>query len=153
MGNLVSKLREMVHLIGWKLLITRHDIRNRGNFQEISVECISIANSSVYTSHSTNLLPIMSTIISCRVDWMTLIISIWQFQILTTNRKEENILGEGENAGNQHFLLSPLCFSITIPTANFNFLISSIFVICKCFEECRSWPCLFWPGRFGQLKA
>ena len=32
--------------------------------------------------------------------------------IITTLRKEafENILGKGENAGNQHFLLFPKCF-------------------------------------------
>ena len=32
--------------------------------------------------------------------------------LLTTLRKEafENILGKGENAGNQHFLLFPKCF-------------------------------------------
>ena len=35
-----------------------------------------------------------------------------QSQLLTTLRKKafENILGKGENAGNQHFLLLPKCF-------------------------------------------
>ena len=35
-----------------------------------------------------------------------------QSQLITTIRKEgafENILGKGENAGNQHFLLFPKC--------------------------------------------
>ena len=35
-----------------------------------------------------------------------------QSQLLTTLYKKsfENIVGKGENAGNQHFLLFPLCF-------------------------------------------
>ena len=32
----------------------------------------------------------------------------------------ENIVRKGENAGNQHFLLSPQCFS-TLPNTNFDF--------------------------------
>ena len=32
----------------------------------------------------------------------------------------ENIVGNGENAGNQHFLLFPQCF-LPFPKANFNF--------------------------------
>ena len=32
----------------------------------------------------------------------------------------ENILGKGENAGNQHFLLFPPCF-LPFPKTNFNF--------------------------------
>ena len=31
----------------------------------------------------------------------------------------ENIVGKGENAGNQHFLLFPQCF-LSIPKTNFN---------------------------------
>ena len=50
-----------------------------------------------------------------------------QSQLLTTLKKQlfENILGKGENAGNQHFLLFPQCFliyqeeKITILTSNF----------------------------------
>ena len=41
---------------------------------------------------------------------------------LNTLKKKafENILGKGENAGHQHFLLFPQCFS-TFPSKNFNF--------------------------------
>ena len=35
----------------------------------------------------------------------------------------ENIVGKGENAGNQHFLLSPLCF-LSFPKTNFNFSVT-----------------------------
>ena len=31
-------------------------------------------------------------------------------QAKVNNRPSENIIGKGENAGNQHFLLSPKCF-------------------------------------------
>ena len=37
------------------------------------------------------------------------------------NEAFENIVGNGENTGNQHFLLFPIMFS-TIPKPNFNFL-------------------------------
>ena len=45
-----------------------------------------------------------------------------QFQLLMTPNKEafENIVGKGENAGNQHFLLCPQCFlSFTKQISNF----------------------------------
>ena len=32
----------------------------------------------------------------------------------------ENIVGKGENAGNQHFLVIPQCF-LSFPKTNFNF--------------------------------
>ena len=39
-------------------------------------------------------------------------LSMTQSRFLTTHRKKpfENIVGKGENAGNQHFLLFPQCF-------------------------------------------
>ena len=43
----------------------------------------------------------------------------------------ENILGKGENAGNQHFFLFPTMFP-TLSKTNFNF--SAIFVVSKCFQ-------------------
>ena len=42
----------------------------------------------------------------------------------------ENIVGKGENAGNQHFLKM---FS-TIPKTNISFFSYIYFVVCKCFE-------------------
>ena len=44
----------------------------------------------------------------------------------------ENILGKGENAGNQHFLLFPQCF-LLFPHKS-KFLSHNYFVFCKCFE-------------------
>ena len=45
----------------------------------------------------------------------------------------ENSVGKGENAGNQHFLLSPQWFLYPAKDRNHN---SSyiLFVVCKCFE-------------------
>ena len=44
----------------------------------------------------------------------------------------ENIVGKGENAGNQHFLLCPQCF---LPSQVEFLFISYIYnVVCKCFE-------------------
>ena len=44
----------------------------------------------------------------------------------------ENIVGKGEKAGNQHFLLFPQCF---LPSQKqFLFLRCNYFVICECFE-------------------
>ena len=37
----------------------------------------------------------------------------------------ENIMGKGENAGNQHFLYFPQCF-LQIPKTNFNFSVTII---------------------------
>ena len=54
---------------------------------------------------------------------------------LTTLRKKpfENIVGKGENAGNQHFLLLPQCFSIL---SRREIIILAIhvfdFSVCKC---------------------
>ena len=58
-----------------------------------------------------------------------------QSRLLTTLRKEafENILGKGENAGNQHFLLFPEMFS-TIPKTNFNFLSCIILSSASCLN-------------------
>ena len=50
-----------------------------------------------------------------------------QSQLLTILRKKPfgNIVGKGENAGNQHFLLFPQCF-LTFPNKNLNFLLTFI---------------------------
>ena len=45
----------------------------------------------------------------------------------------ENIVGKGENAGNQHFLFLPTMFS-TFPKIKFNFSSHTYFVVCKCFQ-------------------
>ena len=54
---------------------------------------------------------------------------------LTTLKKEpfENIVGKGENAGNQYFLLFPTMFS-TIPKTNLNFFSNINFMLSKCFQ-------------------
>ena len=44
----------------------------------------------------------------------------------------KNIKGKGENAGKQHFLPSPQCFS-TIKKG-FQFLNHIYFLVCKCFQ-------------------
>ena len=44
----------------------------------------------------------------------------------------KNIVGKGENAGNQHFLLFPQCF-LPFPNQISGFDID-YFVVCKCFE-------------------
>ena len=47
-------------------------------------------------------------------------------------KPSENIVGKGENAGNQHFLLFPQCF---LPFLNQISIFSPVyFVICKCFQ-------------------
>ena len=52
--------------------------------------------------------------------------------IPTFNDPEENILGKGENVGNQHLLLFPNCF---LPfQKKFQFFGNIYFVVCKCFE-------------------
>ena len=54
-------------------------------------------------------------------------------RLLTTLKKEafQNILGKGENAGNQHFLLFPKCF-LPFPK-QIHFLSEIHFVVCNCF--------------------
>ena len=54
---------------------------------------------------------------------------------LTTLKKNsfENIVGKGESAGNQHFLLFPQCF-LPRPKPNFSFSVTFFFVICRCFQ-------------------
>ena len=56
-------------------------------------------------------------------------------RLLTTLRKNpsKNIVGKGENTGEQHFLLFPQCF-LPILKRYFNFFNHFYFVICKCFE-------------------
>ena len=46
--------------------------------------------------------------------------SVPQFRLSTTVKKNlfENIVGKGENAGNQHFLLFPQCF-LSFPNHGF----------------------------------
>ena len=44
----------------------------------------------------------------------------------------ENIVGKGENAGNQHFLLS---YNVFNPSQNkLQFFSHIYFVVCKCFQ-------------------
>ena len=52
----------------------------------------------------------------------------YNLQVLTALRRKsfENIVGKGENAGNQHFLLFPAVFS-SIPKTNFIFFV--VFVL------------------------
>ena len=44
----------------------------------------------------------------------------------------ENIVGKGENVGNQHFLLFPQCFLHS--KKKFQFFIYIYLVVCKCFQ-------------------
>ena len=55
----------------------------------------------------------------------------WQMNL--KQKAFENIVGNGKNAGNQHFLLFPQCF---LPFPNqFSILHSHFFfVLCKCFQ-------------------
>ena len=56
-----------------------------------------------------------------------------QSRLLTTPlRTLENIVGKGENAGNQHFLLFSQCF---LPSQRqISILEPHFFVVCKCFD-------------------
>ena len=45
----------------------------------------------------------------------------------------ENIVGRGENTGNQHFLLFPQCF-LPFPKQISIFRSHFFFVVCKCFQ-------------------
>ena len=45
----------------------------------------------------------------------------------------ENILGKGENAGNQHFLLFPKCF-LPFPKTNCNFSVTFILLSANVFN-------------------
>ena len=45
----------------------------------------------------------------------------------------ENIVGKGENAGNQHFLLFPQCF-LPCPTSDFNVRITLILLSANLFN-------------------
>ena len=57
-----------------------------------------------------------------------------QSQLLTILKEKvfENIVGKGENAGNQHFLLFPQCFLIIPNKSHFLSHLSS--VVCTCSE-------------------
>ena len=44
----------------------------------------------------------------------------------------ENIVGKGENTGNQNFLLSPQCFG-PFPK-KFSVFMAQFFFLCKCFQ-------------------
>ena len=65
-----------------------------------------------------------------------------QSRILTTLYKKplENIVGKGENAGNQHFLLFPQCF---LPYQRNHFLCNAEFVVCKCFQFDQGQECVW----------
>ena len=53
---------------------------------------------------------------------------------LTLKKKPfENIMGKDENAGNQHFLLFPLCFS-ALPKTNFNFSVTFLLSSTNAFK-------------------
>ena len=56
-----------------------------------------------------------------------------QCQLLTTMRKKPfvNIVGKGENAGYQHFLLFLQCFLTYLRKIS---LLSHIEIVCKCFQ-------------------
>ena len=47
-------------------------------------------------------------------------------------KPSENIVGKGENAGNQHFLIFPQCFLPVLK--EFLFLSYIYFAVCKCFQ-------------------
>ena len=56
----------------------------------------------------------------------------------------ENILGKGENAGNQHFLIFPKCFPPFPPK---NSIFSQFyFVVFKCLEFELVWNFVIWKG-------
>ena len=65
-----------------------------------------------------------------------------QSLLLTTLRKKvfENIVGKGENAGNQHFLFFPQCFQ---PKSNFSFLVAFTLSSANAFNLDRSKILLF----------
>ena len=46
----------------------------------------------------------------------------------------ENIMGKGDNAGNQHCLLFPQCFIHFLDKFSFFFLNYIYFAVCKCFQ-------------------
>ena len=67
--------------------------------------------------------------------------SATQSRLLTTLRKKafenkafENVVGKGENAGKQHFLLFPQCFFFLPYQHKFQFLAPIYFVVCKCHQ-------------------
>ena len=53
--------------------------------------------------------------------------------ITTLTTPFEKIVGKGENAGNQHFLLFPQCF-LTLPKTNFNFSVTFILPSANAFN-------------------
>ena len=61
---------------------------------------------------------------------MRILLYTTQSRLLTLLEKKafENIVGKGENAGNQHFLLFPKCFSI-LPKTNFIFFFWITFIL------------------------
>ena len=67
-----------------------------------------------------------------------------QSQLLTTQRNNpfKNLLGKGENAGNQHFLLFPTIFSTPTET-NFNFRVMFILLSANLFNLDKSKISLF----------
>ena len=82
-----------------------------------------------------------------------------------TNRPSEKIIGKGENAGYQQFLLFPKCF-LPFPKKNFNFSVKFILSSASAFKLDRSknWsfgkelnlsqtkPWILW-GFFGTIKS
>ena len=52
------------------------------------------------------------------------------FQTTLKKKAFENIVGKGENAGDQHFLLFPQCF-LPVPKQILSLI---YFVVCKCFQ-------------------
>ena len=82
------------------------------------------------------------TFLQCFLRFLRHILSAEVYQLfttpsrlLTTLRKKsfENIVGKGENAGNQHFLLFPQCFLPCQNTKNI-FFTNILFVNGNCFE-------------------
>ena len=65
---------------------------------------------------------------------------------LTSNR-EENIVGKGENAGYQHFLLFPQCFQKASPNQHF-------LLFPQCFQKASFKGVITYPNSYGKvLKA
>ena len=87
-------------------------------------------------------------ILSMGLYWKTTTVTIWIFfplkypfnsttqsRLLTTLKMKafENIVGKGENAGNQHFPLFPQCF-LPFPPKKFHFWVAFIFSSTNAFN-------------------
>ena len=78
---------------------------------KFAISCRQMANVlNIYFSPFLDLFFII--VIPAYVRWKQFYLFTTQFRFLTTLKQKvfENIVGKGENAGNQHFLLLPQCF-------------------------------------------